>query len=352
MGLWPEAALLRGNPRRRPLRRVREWPAVRTIHQLVSRIPPWLADLRLFRLASAGESWLSLLSQDPGHLQRRVSYSRLGAIHRSAGAGRTYPLFVMNRDVDLERLAAFTRRCGDLGIEFSRVAGMDAMDPTFDFASHREYIPEQFWGSTSFNRGVVGNFLTHIRIWQQMSDEDIEFAVVCEDDAYPLTLLPRTEADFGFPAGYDLVFINRRAASWVDPRTALDGEAVLTYVPFERAVSSLLEYHPRLEAPGAEGYAVSRKGARSLLRMARSARISCGDDWAMTLHSLSPEYRMQLMNRLPMDQQREIQSLEISEVLLETYVLLPGLIDHRDGGRSTMSRDPTVSRIERSAMGF
>lgn len=211
-----------------------------------------------------------------------------------------------------------------------------------------------FWGSTSFNRGVVGNYLSHIRIWEQILERNIRFAIVCEDDGVPLIPLPRTEAGFHLPSEFDLVFLNQRAAAWLDPvaPSLYHRDLPFSYVPFEDAVGCLMEHHPRLEAPSAEGYAVSLKGAKALLKMASSAGICSGDDWAMTVHSLTARFREGLMKSLPSEQQREIASLNISDVHLRTFVLLPGLVDHRDGGSPTIPRKGPTSRIERSAMGF
>jgi len=331
----------------------------RLAHYFLSKIPQSLADRQWFAAASWFEGWLARLSWDPGHARRRRAYIQLEGIHKSIagnpyGLGQEYPLFVMNRDVDTDRFAHFARRCDRLGITYTRVPCVDTMPPDFDFRPHANYIADTFWGSTSFNRGIVGNFLSHIRIWERIVEDRIPFAIVCEDDGLPVVTLPRSEAEFQLPTGFDLVFINLRAAAWLDSQAlSLSSRAhPFCCVPFEEAVLSVMEQHARLVAPGAEGYAVSLAGAAALLQMARSARICSGDDWAMMVHSLSPRFREQLFKRLSPSQQREVAQLIIGEVQLKSYVLHPGLVDHRDKGKPTIVRLGPGSRVERSAMGF
>jgi GR25 family glycosyltransferase involved in LPS biosynthesis len=326
---------------------------------VLGRVPSVLADRQQFAVAARVEALLGKVSRDPGHRRRIAADLRLEAIARLATettprAAQEYPLFVMNRDLDRERMARFVDRCAKLGISFSRIPCVDAQEPNFEFQTYADFIPDLFWGSTSFNRGVVGNYLSHIRIWERIAERQYPFAIVCEDDAFPLVRLPSTQASFGFPPDFDLVFVNRRAADWVPAEKVAyeDKTSPLVYVPYQDVVTNLLSRHPRLEAPGAEGYAVSLRGAKKLLEIARRAGVCCGDDWAMSLHSLEASFREALAARLPLSQQQELASLHVSDVHLRTFVLFPGLIDHRDNGKSTIDRSGVASRVERSAMGI
>jgi glycosyl transferase family 25 len=156
------------------------------------------------------------------------------------------PVFVINLDRSPERLAEFSRRCGDAGISFERFRGIDGTDlpdrlkPYFCDSAGKIVSP--------LKPAEIGCYASHIGMWQRIVDLGIPAAVVCEDDA----MLPD-----GFAGILDGI-VSELPASW---------DMVLLANPTRAACRpigrSLIRYS---RIPGGLGcYLMSRSGAFKML---------------------------------------------------------------------------------------
>lgn len=93
-------------------------------------------------------------------------------------------LFVLNLDFNPERLASLQRQTDALGLEMQRIAGVNGAALTEQEVA-RVYSPElnRKYYRHGLTRGKIGCYLGHKKIWQKILDEDIDCAVILEDDA-------------------------------------------------------------------------------------------------------------------------------------------------------------------------
>jgi GR25 family glycosyltransferase involved in LPS biosynthesis len=297
------------------------------------------------------------MSNNPVHESHRYLYKRFGELKKMIDAhnskqAQTYPVFVLNRMVDNERMKRIARRCDRLGIQITRINAIDTMIPDFNFKAYREFIPETFWGSKTFKRGVIGCYLSHALAWQVIVERQIPFAVILEDDAYPVLPFPNTIEVLNVPYQFDIVFLNNRTRQWYDqeaPAIYTPKAPFLCY-PYHDLAQRIVNQAGLLWAPGTEAYLISLSGAEKMLRIISEAKICCADDFAVAFHSMSKPFLESLMPRLPEDQRNGILNLTIIDVKLNTYVLLPNLVDHRDFRISKIDHANLDNRIHHSEM--
>jgi hypothetical protein len=103
-----------------------------------------------------------------------------------------------------------------------------------------------------------------------------------EDDVIPLLNLPSSLGALGLPAGFDLLFVNDRIAPRLDPAAA----AGFTVHTLQAAMAA---FHPEDNAPGGDGYILSRDGARKLLGWVEEDGFSDDVDWRLIAYGLTPE---------------------------------------------------------------
>ncbi len=335
---------------------IRKWSPARSIYNYISKLPGYFADRQIFNLAARVESALEKVSHDPYHARRKNIYLRLEKIKTNTRRwngqnGQQYPVFVINRDQDKDRFDTLDRRCRKLGIRLTRIEAIDSMSPGFDFQPYREFIPGTFWGYTIFRRGAIGCYLSHANVWKRMCESDVNIAIVLEDDVYPLIPFPQTINAFNLPPSFDVAFLSSSVGAWF----AANGFPINPQIdqvdvqPFEAAVQQLLNLKDWLDSPGGYAYIISESGANKMLRILTESKICCGVDYAITLHSMSPSFRNHTCERLSEQQQWEISHIPFSDVKLETFVILPSLVDHRPHA-SIIDSNTLPKLIERSSM--
>jgi GR25 family glycosyltransferase involved in LPS biosynthesis len=102
------------------------------------------------------------------------------------------------------------------------------------------------------NKGAIGCFLSHVRVWEAIAATKCEYAVVLEDDVHisGLHLLPEID----FPDTADFVFINHRMC--------LNRQTPIEALPIWHALEQ--QDHTRSGA-GTDGYIVTPSAARRLI---------------------------------------------------------------------------------------
>jgi glycosyl transferase, family 25 len=98
--------------------------------------------------------------------------------------------FVINLDRRPDRLAKITWALGSIDLEFQRVSAVDGRELHL-----KEHVrPWMAWLYEGFSyplTGAVGCYLSHLKIWRNIINEDIDQAMVLEDDV----LLHRWDKD-------------------------------------------------------------------------------------------------------------------------------------------------------------
>lgn len=159
------------------------------------------------------------------------------------------PIFVINLDEDVERLAGISRRLGSLGLDFER------------FPAHRgSRIPERWrphfhdeTGSpaTDLSDGELGCWASHLDCMARFLSGNAETAVILEDDAVPHPDFGTVLAGLGrLPRGWDVL--------------KFSGPLKSVYVPVGGIGAFELVQYWRIPL-SAVGYAVSRQGAGKLV---------------------------------------------------------------------------------------
>jgi GR25 family glycosyltransferase involved in LPS biosynthesis len=329
-------------------------PGVSTLYRVFYKLSRPLADIQFFTLAKIIEESLSKLSSDPVHNRRKYLYARREAIKASFYskdlAVQQYPIFLINREKDKMRLKRISHRCKKLGIRFNKFIAVDLMTPGFDFRPFKQFIADTYYGSSTFKKGAIGCYLSHYLIWKHIAENNIEYSIILEDDAYPLIPFPKTVDLFHFPDQFDVVFINSSLGNIFAKDVILynNKSELFDCYPLKIAYKCLFDENGSIGATGAYGYAISKKGALKLLRIITDSKICCGVDSAIVSHSMTNLFRENFINNMLNDRRKEKHlSLSFSNVKLDTYILFPSLVDHR-GKDSTIAHEDPSALIERS----
>ena len=192
----------------------------------------------------------------------------------------TLPVLVINRDVDRDRWDHSLSAALKQGVEPLRLPAIDAHDAAFRARDHADLIGPVFWGHDTIKPGALGCFLSHRAAWTKVIDLDSPAALILEDDA-DLTEPPDRVADVLASTRCDLLFVNDRMADWVRATGIPGTSVVLDGLIRSLAGSGGPSAHGVRRAPGGDAYAVTRVGARRLLRITEQTKIVCGADWAM-----------------------------------------------------------------------
>jgi GR25 family glycosyltransferase involved in LPS biosynthesis len=108
----------------------------------------------------------------------------------------------------------------------------------------------------------------------------------------------------------------------------------------------MLQATSKMNAPGGEGYLLSREGARKLLEILARRKIFMEVDWLIFFHCLSPEQRGIFIAK---DATRRFDMLEFDDLVLNSAVLQPSLLEQVNS-KSTIGFDNPKNYIFRDAM--
>lgn len=290
-----------------------------------------------------------LLKVDPKPERvRALNFFRNGARLRAVRwqGMQEYPVYVINRERDMDRLGRFRKSCKQWSVEFQRVEAINCADPGFDFAPYDAQIAETFYGKTDFLRGAVGCFLSHARAWRALVDSMNSHAMICEDDVRFLGPIPTSAAELVFSQNYDLVYVNQRMADGLLNSPVSKVRTTFEFATPYNAAMKILEVQGKMNAPGGEGYLLSREGARKLFDIFLRRKICMEVDWMMFFHCLSPEQRKAFIAK---DATRRFDMLEFDDLELHAAVATPSLLE-QCAGVSTIGFDNPENYIQRNAM--
>lgn len=168
----------------------------------------------------------------------------------------SHKVFVINLERSPERLAVISSRLNEFDIPFERVEAIDGK--TLSDSVVEEVSPAHVVSKTyhrSLSKAEVACSLSHRKAWRKIVEDDLDFAIVLEDDAeildnFPRVLdllaeLPCIEWDF-----IKLYALKRGGEKNVARRFDYRDHTFVTYHKFPL---------------GFQGQAISRQGARSLI---------------------------------------------------------------------------------------
>ena len=279
-----------------------------------------------------------------------LEYLRNGAKLRSMRwhGAQDYPVYVINRSKDTDRMFRFAASCRKWGISFERLEAINCADPVFDFSPYEAEIAETFYGKTQFLRGAVGCFLSHVKAWRKIVEANIPGAIICEDDARFLGPIPRKFVEYNLPSCADLVFVNHRTAAGIQnfSKKSTNFNQSLEFFPIIDAISSLLITCSEISAIGTDGYILTRQGASKLLTIFEKLGVYMEVDWFLFFHSLSHEEREKF---IVADGTGRFDMLEFTSEKVNSYVMLPSFVE-QSSIHSIIGFDKAENYIERDAM--
>lgn len=289
------------------------------------------------------QSAFCLVDPKPVRL-RALAYLRQGARLRSMRweGEQDYPVYVINRIKDSDRMSRFASFCRKWGINHERVEGVDLRESPEFLEIYRNRIANTCYNKTEFVRGIYGCFLGHREAWKTLVRSNSDWALVCEDDARFLGPIPKTIDQFDLPVSAEFIFCNQRMADGLLSQSASHRKVGFNFLTADDALKCLLDFTPLIVAPGGDAYLISKIAANKLLAIFEDTQMSFDVDWFMLFHSISNE-SMRLF--LQMDQTGRFTGYEPHKNRLEAFVLQPSLIDQAEG-ESKVRRMEFCSREE------
>jgi GR25 family glycosyltransferase involved in LPS biosynthesis len=126
--------------------------------------------------------------------------------------------------------------------------------------------------------GTLGTFMAHVLAWETVAAGEAA-SVIVEDDIRPAGLHRLLKVPV--PADCDLLFINHRMA---DPHA---DRAELSVVPAHTVLPQRLPLGAAKAAPGGDGYVLTPRGAKKLLRAVLSDGFEGHVDWRLLRYGIS-----------------------------------------------------------------
>ncbi len=213
------------------------------------------------------------------------------------------PIFVINLDCAKNRLSKMSEQFSRLNRSFIRwpaTPGDELDSKKFGVMPVMDGIYITGFREWSKNEAACG--VSHIRIYQKMVSEEIPWAIVLEDDAVILNNLPLRIEDINVPSDAEIILINERSLGKDSPENQ-DGYS----------------YSHVIGGAGTDGYIISLKGARKMLKILCPLRDPL--DFQMFSH-----FRSVQENDKPPYYWRLPQNPEARDVLLNAYKIYPDLI--------------------------
>jgi len=264
--------------------------------------------------------------------ERALNFFRNGARLRAMRwkGMQKYPVYVINRGRDVDRLGRFKNSCKRWSVEFQRVEGVDLREKPGHLRDYEMRIAEFCYNKREFVRGIYGCFLGHREAWKAVADSEAGWGLVCEDDARFLGPIPKLIEQFRLPVNAEIVFCNQRMGdglllSETSPSALAKG---LEYVTVDVGLGMLLKSSPHIVAPGGDAYFLSKSGARKLLAIFEDTKMAFDVDWFMLFDSISDNAMRQFLKT---DKTGRFDGYVPHRERLNGYVLVPSLVEQAEG---------------------
>ena len=205
-----------------------------------------------------------------------LTYGRIGAwLAQQPPHGDEYGVAFINLGRNVERRAWTEQLFGHGPAPLARVPAVEG--------HHLPHAAVQrlLDGAGDSMRGTLGCFLSHAAAWESLAPGRFDHLLVIEDDVIPLLPLPPQLGPLGLPPGYDICFVNDR----LEPRLVPGPAETFSTRPLADA---MLGFPPDDNAPGADGYFVSRRGAAKLLAWVAQDGFAGDVDWRLLAYGMDP----------------------------------------------------------------
>ncbi len=225
-----------------------------------------------------------------------------------------------------------------------RLLGRHSLGEGRAAASDRQMLRDHFEGETAVRPAEIAAVLTHAAAWLRVAAGTAPAALVLEEAGH-LVADPARVASAAEP--FDVLFVNDRMARWAGPsrRSSLPLDTVIAARARQPSWRAPLR-------PGAEGYLLSRRGARRLLGQLERHGAVAPVDWLMVWHGLAERGRRG-RHRAIRPLFRLDGLLERTEPGLEVHVLTRPLVRHMPGAdpvRSESAARVPLARLRAPAL--
>ena len=256
---------------------------------------------------------------------------------------QNYPVFVINRDCDQDRLFRFEHSCKVQALSFERVRSVDNEVNAGLLKMYDERISHLCYNSNRFSKGIFSAFLSHRKAWTRVFESDTDWGMVCEDDAVFLGGIPKHIEDYGIPMECEIVFCNQRMADGLmGIKLSENRKAPFSFFPAGQALEMLLGIHQPITGPGGDCYLLSKQGAGKLLEIFDCMQMAFDVDWFLLFHSISDA---SMESFLGIDGTGRFDGYVPNRKRLDGYVMVPSLVEQA-GGESKVRRAEFCSRDE------
>lgn len=176
------------------------------------------------------------------------------------------PIFVISLLRSHDRRAAIKRQMAHAGLHFTFFDAVDGklLDDE-DLSKVDHMLAEAFCGH-SLSRGEIGCALSHVNLYHMMVDNNIERAIVLEDDIYlHMSFIELVDAACKKSTA-DIIYLRHgKAKSWPCKKSLPEGYRLAKYrVPSRSSKRGIMS---------TAGYILTLRGAKKLLRHAYPIRM-------------------------------------------------------------------------------
>jgi len=311
---------------------------------MIGRIPLYLSEIGLNQASIFFQKIFCLIDANPQRqrvLQFLVNKSKLRS--RIWSGEQNYPVFVINRDCDRDRLSRFEHSCKVQGLSFERVRSVDNEVNAGLLKMYDNKISHLCYNRNDFNKGIFSAFLSHRKAWTRVFESNSDWGMVCEDDAVFLGGIPKKIQDYGIPEGCEMLFCNQRMAEGVmGTGVSENGGNLFRFFSAGQALEMLHGIHQPITGPGGDCYLLSKQGAGKLLEIFDSMRMAFDVDWFLLFHTINDAA---VESFLETDRTGRFNGYVPNRLRLSGYVLVPSLVEQA-GGESKVRRREFCTREE------
>lgn len=252
---------------------LQRWPTEPRLHAIIADVA---RQRRAWDEAAAGFDRAHRLDPTQPHYPVKAEAARLYArLSRATwpSSEAAYATIVVNLDRNPERMSEMRRQFSNVALR--RQPGVEGSRLPEAAVVRLTNVPDA-------PRGTLGCFLSHAAAWETLLAGPDRHALILEDDVIPLLDLPTAVDALNIPEGFDLCFVNDRMEPKCDAATA----TAPTAHPLADVMAA---FHPDENAPGGDGYIVSRAGAAKLLAWIAEDGMRHDVDWRLIAYGMTPQ---------------------------------------------------------------
>ena len=176
----------------------------------------------------------------------------------------------------------------------------------------------------SVGKGALGCFLSHTAAWEFIIRAELEWAIILEDDAQVINF--PALVDISIPESADLIFCQDR----IQP-ISFDGSVENPqYISIDHGVERLVKKNGRQRDIGADGYILTRRGAKKLISAIQTDKFYGHIDWRLLRYCISEDDCIRLAgdSEIGVILQKHHCQQRPSWGILTSYIHWPAIVRH------------------------